>query len=63
MTADVIAAWESVIPRLLEDPAYRKLYTDNSLQPGFMPHAEYVAFMDTFGKDTEAFLQNAGVIE
>jgi hypothetical protein len=36
---------------------------DNSLQPGYMPHAEYVAFMEKFGRDTEAFLQNAGVIE
>lgn len=60
---EVIARWESVIPTLLEDPAYRKLYTDNSLQPGFMPHVEYVAFMEKFGKDTEAFLQDAGVIE
>ncbi|MGH9254146.1 MAG: tripartite tricarboxylate transporter substrate binding protein [Vicinamibacterales bacterium] len=59
----VIAAWEAAIPRLLDDPAYRQLYTDNSLQPGFMPHDEYVAFMNAFGKETESFLQNAGVIE
>jgi tripartite-type tricarboxylate transporter receptor subunit TctC len=63
MPADVIAAWEAAVPKLLEDPAYRKLYMDNSLQPGYMPHAEYVAFMEKFGRDTEAFLQNAGVIE
>lgn len=63
LPADVIAAWESVVPQLLDDPAYRKLYTGNSLQPGFMPHAEYVAFMEAFGRETEAFLQDAGVIE
>ena len=63
MSPDVIAAWEAAVPKLLDDPAYRKLYMDNSLQPGFMPHAEYTAFMDKFGRDTEAFLQNAGVIE
>ena len=63
LSPEVIAMWESVIPKLLEDPAYRKLYTDNSLQPGFMPHVEYVAFMEKFGKDTQAFLQDAGVIE
>ena len=63
LPADVIAAWEAAIPRLLEDPAYKKIYTANSLQPGFIPHAEYVSFMAAFGKDTETFLQNAGVIE
>lgn len=63
MPADVIAAWESAIPKLLEDPGYRKLYTENNLQPGFMPHAEYVSFVEKFGKDTETFLQSAGVIE
>jgi tripartite-type tricarboxylate transporter receptor subunit TctC len=63
MPPDVIAAWDAAIPKLLDDPAYRKVYTENSLQPGFIPHAEYVGFMDTFGKDTEAFLRDAGVIE
>ncbi len=63
MPADVIAAWDAAIPKLLDDPAYRKLYMENSLQPGFIPHAEYVGFMEQFGKDTEAFLRDAGVIE
>ena len=61
--AEVIAAWDAAIPKLLDDPEYRKLYTENSLQPGFIPHAEYVGFMDRFGRDTEAFLRDAGVIE
>ena len=59
----VIAAWETAIPKLLEDPQYKKLYTDNNLQPGFIPHAEYVKFMDDFGKETESFLKGAGVIK
>jgi tripartite-type tricarboxylate transporter receptor subunit TctC len=63
MSPEVIAAWEAAIPKLLDDPAYRKLYTDNSLQPGFMPHAEYVAFMRDFGAQTEAFLKQSGVIQ
>ena len=60
---EVIATWEAAIPKLLDDPAYRKLYTENSLVPGFIPHAEYVKFMQQFGKDTEAFLKGSGVIE
>jgi putative tricarboxylic transport membrane protein len=30
MPPDVIAMWEAAIPKLLDDPAYRKLYTENS---------------------------------
>lgn len=63
MPPDVIALWESAIPKLLDDPAYRKRYMDNSLQPGFMPHAEYVEFMNAFGWQTEAFLKGSGVIQ
>jgi len=60
---DVIAAWETAIQTLLDDPVYRKIYTDNGLQPGFIPHAEYVRFMDEFGRETTAFLKQAGVIQ
>ena len=63
LPASVIAAWEAAVPKLLDDPAYRELYSANSLQPGFMPHDEYAAFVAAFGKETEAFLQGAGVIE
>ena len=63
MPDDVIAAWETAIPILLDDPEYRELYTANGLQPGFMPHIEYVRFMDAFGRETETFLRDAGVIE
>jgi tripartite-type tricarboxylate transporter receptor subunit TctC len=62
MSPAIIAAWEAAIPKLLDDPAYRKLYTDNSLQPGFMPHEEYVAFMRDFGGLTQTFLKQSGVI-
>ena len=59
---DVIAAWEAAIPKLLADPAYQKIYTKNSLLPGFIAHAEYVKFMSEFGGQTEAFLKESGVI-
>ena len=47
---EVIAAWEAAMPKLLADPAYKQIYTKNSLQPGFIPHAEYVKFMNEFGR-------------
>jgi tripartite-type tricarboxylate transporter receptor subunit TctC len=60
---DVIAEWERAVRTLLDDPQYKKLYTEDNLQPGFMPHAEYVTFMHAFGRDTAAFLQQTGVIK
>jgi putative tricarboxylic transport membrane protein len=60
--ADVIAAWEAAIPKLLADPKYKQIYTANNLLPGFMGHAQYVQFINEFGKETEAFLKESGVI-
>ena len=59
----VIAAWEAAVRALLDDPEYKKIYTDDNLQPGFIPHAEYVAFMNEFGKQTANFLKESGVIK
>jgi tripartite-type tricarboxylate transporter receptor subunit TctC len=60
---EVIAAWEAAIPKLLEDPKYKKIYTDNALQPNFMKHDDYVKFIAEFGSDTESFLKQSGVIQ
>lgn len=62
MPAQVIAAWEAAVPRLLADPAYKKSYTKNSLEPGFIAHREYVTFMTEFGRQTEAFLRESGAV-
>jgi tripartite-type tricarboxylate transporter receptor subunit TctC len=59
----VIAAWEAAIPKLLEDPKYKKIYTENDLEPGFIKHDDYQAFMTKFGDDTQAFLKATGVIK
>ncbi|MGE0593927.1 MAG: Bug family tripartite tricarboxylate transporter substrate binding protein [Vicinamibacterales bacterium] len=58
----VIAALEAAIPRLLADPQYRPVYTANSLQPGYLSHADYVRFMNDFVRQTESFLRDSGVI-
>jgi tripartite-type tricarboxylate transporter receptor subunit TctC len=59
----VVAAWEAAIPKLLDDPKYKKIYTENNLEPGFMKHDEYVSFMTKFGDDTQSFLKASGVIQ
>jgi tripartite-type tricarboxylate transporter receptor subunit TctC len=58
----VVAAWEAAIPKLLADPKYKPIYTQNGLLPGFMPQVEYAKFVAAFGRDTEAFLKGSGVI-
>jgi tripartite-type tricarboxylate transporter receptor subunit TctC len=59
---EVIAALEAAVPRLLDDPQFRAAYTANGLQPGFLPHDQYVRFLDDFARQTEGFLRDAGVI-
>ena len=59
---EVIAALEAAVPRLLDDPQFRTAYTANGLQPGFLPHDQYVRFLDDFARQTEGFLRDAGVI-
>ncbi|HEY9055613.1 MAG TPA: tripartite tricarboxylate transporter substrate binding protein [Aurantimonas sp.] len=60
---DVIAAWEKAIPQLLEDPEYKAAYSKASLRPEYIPHADYVEFIQTFANETEAFLKESGVIQ
>jgi tripartite-type tricarboxylate transporter receptor subunit TctC len=60
---DVVAKWEGAVRQLLDDPEYKKLYVEDGLQPGFMPHDQYVAFMNQFGNETAAFLKASGVIK
>ena len=60
---DVVAKWESAVRQLLDDPEYKKLYIEDGLQPGFMAHDQYAAFMNEFGNETAAFLKESGVIK
>ena len=59
---DVVARLETAVRQLLDDPEYKKLYIEDGLQPGFMAHDQYVAFMNEFGSETAAFLKQSGVI-
>ena len=60
---DVVAAWETGIQKVLADPAYKKIYIENGLQPAFVPHKDYGAFITDFARETEAFLKAASVIK
>ena len=60
---DIIAAWETAIPLLLEDPEFKKFYQESSLVPAFMPHDEYVEFINEFAEEQKAFMQEYGITE
>ncbi|HEX5078863.1 MAG TPA: tripartite tricarboxylate transporter substrate binding protein, partial [Geminicoccaceae bacterium] len=60
---DVIAAWEQAIPLLLEDPDFKAYYQQGSLVPAFMPHDEYVQFIDKFAAEQKAFMKEYGITE
>src|SRR5919106_1191617 len=60
---DVVAAWETAIPALLEDPEFKKFYEESSLVPAFMPHDEYVEFIGEFAQEQRAFMAEYGITE
>jgi putative tricarboxylic transport membrane protein len=60
---DVVAAWETAIPALLEDPEFKKFYEESSLVPAFMPHDEYVQFIDNFAEEQKTFMKEYGITE
>ncbi len=60
---DVIAAWETAAQAVLANPEYQAIYEANNLRAEYIPHAEYVAFMQTFADETAGFLKENGIIE
>nr|CAD6606934.1 tripartite tricarboxylate transporter substrate binding protein [Rhizobium sp. TCK] len=60
---DVVAAWEAATQKVLADPKYKEAYEGANLRAEFIPHADYVKFIETFGAETEGFLKETGVIE
>jgi tripartite-type tricarboxylate transporter receptor subunit TctC len=60
--AETVASLDAAVPKLLADPVYKAVYAKNGLLPGFIPSTEYAAFIREFGRETEAFLQESGVI-
>ena len=60
---EVIAAWETAAQKVLADPKYKAVYEAANLRAAFMPHDEYVKFIEAFGNETRDFLKKTGVIE
>ena len=60
---DIVAAWERAVQQVLEDPEYRRSYSQAMLTPAFMGQAEFARFVDDFAGETETFLRDTGVIQ
>jgi putative tricarboxylic transport membrane protein len=60
---DVVAAWETAIPTLLDDPEFKKFYEESSLVPAFMPHDEYARFIGEFAEEQKAFMAEYNITE
>lgn len=63
LSAEAVAAWEQAVPRLLENPEYKKMYLGANLIPSFIGHDDYVAFIQDFATQQKTFLTEAGVIK
>lgn len=55
LPADVIAAWEEAIPKVLADPNFKGWYEKAGLVPHVISHAEYNTFLAEFAKQQETF--------
>jgi putative tricarboxylic transport membrane protein len=62
MAPEAIAAWEKIIPILLENPEYKAHYSKSNLLPAFMPHEETEEFLQTFAEEMRESLSAVGLI-
>lgn len=58
---EITKAWDQAIPRLLDDPEYKKKYEAAGLVPAFMPHSEAVAFTQGFAEEQKTILSDVGI--
>ena len=63
LSAEIAAAWEVAVPRMLADPAYRKTYEGESLVPDFRGRTAAGKLVAEFGAASEAFLKETGAIK
>ena len=62
LPTEVVAAWEKAIQQVLADPEYRERYEAEVLEPEYIGHDAYPAFVSEFAADAESFLRGSGVL-
>jgi len=63
LSSELVSVWEEAVRQVLDDPDYRRVYSQAMLSPAFMPQDEYAVFVETFANDTAVFLRDSGVID
>jgi tripartite-type tricarboxylate transporter receptor subunit TctC len=63
MAPEAIAAWEKVVPELLEDSDLKAWYSQSALIPAFMEHEKYGEFLNDWAKQQREFYIKNGVIK
>ncbi|GAB4069034.1 tripartite tricarboxylate transporter substrate binding protein [Ancylobacter sonchi] len=59
----VTKAWDAAIQKVLQDPEYKKEYTEEVLVAKFIDHKDYPDFVNGFATTTETFLKETGAIK
>jgi putative tricarboxylic transport membrane protein len=63
LPANVVAAWEAAMPRILANPAYKKYYEGENLVPAFKGQKDSRELTTAFASDTAKSLRELGVIK
>ena len=63
LPANVVAAWEAAIPKVLQNAEYKKVYEKETLVPYFRGQKESRELTTSFAKETEQSLKELGVIK
>ena len=63
LPANVVAAWEAAIPKILQSAEYKKVYERENLVPHFKGQKEARALTTAFAKETEQSLRELGVVK
>ena len=60
---NVLKAWEAAIPKVLENAEFKKWYEHGELMPAFMPHDQYVKYIDETVKKQQAFFEKFNITQ
>lgn len=60
---ETAAIWDEAVKKLLDDPDYKKAYSEEVLVAKPIDHKEYPAFVNNFATTTEEFLKSTGAIK
>jgi tripartite-type tricarboxylate transporter receptor subunit TctC len=63
LPTEVVKAWEAAVPKLLDNPEYKKLYIDECLVPAVMDQKTFQAYVKQTQADLRNYLTTMGIIK